>query len=67
MTAKGREERVNRLAGLGHVGQAIQGIISPGLAKDTIAVERKLKGKFPVREIQVGDEGRMLPEATAAE
>eukprot|EP00973_Karenia_brevis_P048832 6774434-Karenia_brevis.AAC.1 len=67
LSGKAREERVNRLAGLGRIGQAIQGIISPGVAADTVKVESKLKGKFPTRERQVDVEGQVLPEATAAE
>eukprot|EP00973_Karenia_brevis_P055051 7653726-Karenia_brevis.AAC.1 len=44
-----REDRVNKLAGLGRVSKAVQAIISPGLAADTTAVQRKLAAKFPRR------------------
>eukprot|EP00973_Karenia_brevis_P015472 2116576-Karenia_brevis.AAC.1 len=53
------------MAGLARVGKAIQAIISPGLAADTPAVQQKLAAKFPRRRYAV-EEGRTLPEATAA-
>ena len=45
-TEKTREARVNKLAGLGRIGAAMQALISPGVAADTPAVEGKLDGKF---------------------
>ena len=61
-----REQRVNKMAGLGRVSKAIQAIITPGLAGDTPRVQKKLADKFPRRNLVV-DQGRVLPEATAAE
>ena len=61
-----REQRVNKMAGLGRVSKAIQAIITQGLAGDTPTVQRKLAGKCPRRQLSV-DHGRVLPEATAAE
>ena len=60
-----REQRVNKMAGLGRVSMAVQAIISPGLAADTPAVQRKVAAKFPRRNLLV-EEGRVLPEAMAA-
>eukprot|EP00973_Karenia_brevis_P070193 9755517-Karenia_brevis.AAC.1 len=61
-----REQRVSKMAGLGRVSKAIQAIITPGLAGDTPAVQKKLAAKFPRRNLAV-DHGRVLPEATAVE
>eukprot|EP00973_Karenia_brevis_P068967 9586855-Karenia_brevis.AAC.1 len=61
-----REDRVGKLAGLARISKAVQAIISPGLAADTPAVQRKLAAKFP-RRSQAVERGRVLPEATSAE
>eukprot|EP00973_Karenia_brevis_P023159 3189309-Karenia_brevis.AAC.1 len=63
MSSDAREIRVGKLAALGRVGKAVQSIITPGVAADTPAVQRKLAAKFPARTHQV-EQGRVLPQAT---
>ena len=66
MSSEARELRVGKLAAMGRVGKAVQTIITPGVAADTPAVQRKLAAKFPARTHQV-EGGRVLPQATDAD
>eukprot|EP00973_Karenia_brevis_P062684 8715980-Karenia_brevis.AAC.1 len=53
------------MAGVGRISKDISAIISPGLAADTPAVQQKLAAELPRKDFAV-EEGRVLPEATAA-
>ena len=67
LSAKAREETVNRQAGLGRIGRAVTAIVSVGLAADTDKVQRALRAKFPVREFPVTPGGMALPQASGIE